>query len=217
MRFFPQESYFIKAIENVFSGVCIAWYKHSRGWENSRLRLGFASLSRILPTPLVFISGYANTENVFYCLNRIIWPRWSRSRQSYNSGEFFNKISFQNRFASFNEDEPLINYQDLLDRVKKAVTFLQGDDDQQIVISNKHLSLQTFINIDRNESLHVSESFRNASPCGSEIYLQVYLKVRESDSPFLLKRHSDSKEASAKSISTKQQSNNIGFMNRLKR
>ena len=25
-------------------------------------------LSRILPTPLVFISGYANTENVFYCL-----------------------------------------------------------------------------------------------------------------------------------------------------
>ena len=26
-------------------------------------------MSRILPTPLVFISGYANTENVFYCLN----------------------------------------------------------------------------------------------------------------------------------------------------
>ena len=26
-------------------------------------------LSRILPTCLAFISGYANTENVFYCLN----------------------------------------------------------------------------------------------------------------------------------------------------
>ena len=26
-------------------------------------------MSRILPTPLVFISGYANTENVFCCLN----------------------------------------------------------------------------------------------------------------------------------------------------
>ena len=25
-------------------------------------------MSRILPTPLMFISGYANTENVFYCL-----------------------------------------------------------------------------------------------------------------------------------------------------
>ena len=29
-------------------------------------------MSRILPTPLVFISGYANTENVFYCLI-IVW------------------------------------------------------------------------------------------------------------------------------------------------
>ena len=49
-------------------------------------------------------------------------------------------------------DEPLSNYQDLLDRMKKAVPFLQGVDDQQIVISYKDLSLQTFINIDRNES-----------------------------------------------------------------
>ena len=56
-------------------------------------------------------------------------------------------------------DEPLINYQDLLDRVKKAVPFFQGDDDQQIVISYRHISFQTFINIDRNESLHVSEAF----------------------------------------------------------
>ena len=30
---------------------------------------GLHKLSRILQTPLVFISGYANTENVFYCLN----------------------------------------------------------------------------------------------------------------------------------------------------
>ena len=28
-------------------------------------------MSRILPTPLVFISGYVNTENVFYCLTVI--------------------------------------------------------------------------------------------------------------------------------------------------
>ena len=27
------------------------------------------TLSRIIPTPLAFISGYANTENVFYCLS----------------------------------------------------------------------------------------------------------------------------------------------------
>ena len=64
---------------------------------------------------------------------------------------------FQDRFASFCVDEPLNNYQDLLDRVKKAVPFLQGVDDQQIVIC-KDLSLQKFINIDRNYSLHVSEA-----------------------------------------------------------
>ena len=28
----------------------------------------FAKLSRILPTPLVFISGYTNMQNIFYCL-----------------------------------------------------------------------------------------------------------------------------------------------------
>ena len=42
---------------------------------------------------------------------------------------------FKDRFASFYVDEPLSNYQDLLGRVKKAVPFLQGVDDQQIVIS----------------------------------------------------------------------------------
>ena len=109
---------------------------------------------------------------------------------------------FEDRFASFFVDEPLTNYQDLLDRVKKAVPMFKGVDDQQIIISCKDLSLQTFINIDRDESLHVSEAFRNASPCGSDIYRRVYLKVRESDSPFLLKRRSDSKEASTESMSS---------------
>ena len=56
------------------------------------------------------------------------------------------------------------------------------------------LSLQTFFNIDRNDSLHVSDAFRNASLCGKNIYRRVYLKVRESES----------KEASAQSISTEQ-------------
>ena len=38
-------------------------------YANHRLRLGFASLSRILPTSLLFTSCYANTGNVFCCLN----------------------------------------------------------------------------------------------------------------------------------------------------
>ena len=47
----------------MLSCVCITWYKHSRGRENSR-QFGFTWVCRILPTPLLFISG-----NVFYnCL-----------------------------------------------------------------------------------------------------------------------------------------------------
>ena len=73
--FFSRENYFIKAIQNffpVFAQPDINTRGVGRildGYANPRLRLRFAKLSRILPTPLVFISGYANTENVFYCLN----------------------------------------------------------------------------------------------------------------------------------------------------
>ena len=69
------EKYFIKAIENFFSCVCIAWYKHSRGWENPRQLCKTSTSSRVCitvsnsPNPSRVISGYANTENVFYCLN----------------------------------------------------------------------------------------------------------------------------------------------------
>ncbi|KAL9987853.1 hypothetical protein ACROYT_G002225 [Oculina patagonica] len=97
---------------------------------------------------------------------------------------------FEDRFASFYVEEPVNNYNELLDRVKKAIPVLRGVDNEQIVVSYKDVSLQTFINIDRDETLHVLEAFRNASPCGSEIYRRVHLKVRESDSPFLLKRRS---------------------------
>ena len=57
---FPRESYFIKAIENffpVFAQPDINTRGVGRildGYANPRLRLGFAQLSRILPTLLVF-------------------------------------------------------------------------------------------------------------------------------------------------------------------
>ena len=50
---------------------------------------------------------------------------------------------FEDRFASFFVDEPLSNYQDLLDRVKKAVPMFKVVDDQQIIISCKHLPILT--------------------------------------------------------------------------
>ena len=111
---------------------------------------------------------------------------------------------FEDRFASFYVEEPVNNYNELLDRVKKAIPVLRGVGNEQIVVSYKDVSLQTFINIDRDETLHVLEAFRNASPCGSEIYRRVHLKVRESDSPFLLKRRSNLAGTSAESTSTTQ-------------
>ena len=71
--FFPRD----KSNRKLFYCVCISWYKHSRRWENSRQLCKSLTSSRVciavsnLPTPLVFISGYANTENVFYCLNSV--------------------------------------------------------------------------------------------------------------------------------------------------
>ena len=82
---------------------------------------------------------------------------------------------FEDRFAIFYVDGPLSNHQDIPDRAKNAVPFLPGVDDQQIVISYKCFFAN--INIDRNDSLHVSETFRNDSPFQSEIYRRVYLKV----------------------------------------
>ena len=99
-------------------------------------------------------------------------------------------------------------YQYRLDCVKKAepVTFLQSFDNQQIVSSYKDLSSQTFINIVRSYSLHVSVAFRNASHCGirhlpTSLFEGKSLFERES---IWEKKSSDSKEASAESMSTKQ-------------
>ena len=73
--FFFSGKLFYNSNRKLYSCVCIAWYKHSRRWENSRQVYKPSTSSRVCmtvsnsPTPLVFISGYANTENVFYCLN----------------------------------------------------------------------------------------------------------------------------------------------------
>ena len=57
-------------------------------YTNPQLCLRFAELSRILPTPLMFISGYANMENVFYCLIGSMLKEWD----NYNTFvSFFHK------------------------------------------------------------------------------------------------------------------------------
>ena len=65
LRFFSGKLFY-KRNRKLFSCVCIAWYKHWRDWENFRQLRKASTSSRvcitawILPTPLVFISGYAN-------------------------------------------------------------------------------------------------------------------------------------------------------------
>ena len=50
---------------------------------------------------------------------------------------------FEDRFASFYVEEPVNNYNELLDRVKKAIPVLRGVGNEQIVVSYKDVSLQT--------------------------------------------------------------------------
>ena len=59
--FFSRESYFIKAIENFFSCVCISCYKHSRGWENSRQLCKPETKSRVCIT----VSNSPNPSRVY--------------------------------------------------------------------------------------------------------------------------------------------------------
>ena len=94
---------------------------------------------------------------------------------------------FEDRYASFYVQNPITDFLELLERVRKAVPVLKGIPDDQIRISYKDVQLATFVNIDSHKQLHLQETFRNAFPCGSDSYRRVHLKVRESDSPFLLK------------------------------
>ena len=81
LRFFPGKLIY-KSNRKRFSCICIAWYKYSRSLENSQVMQTLdivrtsqvcLTVSNILPTPLVFISGYANTENVSYSLSGYRW------------------------------------------------------------------------------------------------------------------------------------------------
>lgn len=98
---------------------------------------------------------------------------------------------FQDRYARFYVQNPITDFTELLERVKKAVDVLQGIPNDQIRISYRMYSWG-LVNIDSHEQLHLRETFRNTFPCDSDSYRRVHLKVRESDSPFLLKSYRSS-------------------------
>ena len=101
---------------------------------------------------------------------------------------------FQNRIASFFVNEPIIDYQDLVEHIRKVIPVFQSVDDKELKISYKDLDLDTFINIEPTDTfanLHLSEAFRNCGSVGSDVVdKRVLLSVRETDSPFILKKRS---------------------------
>ena len=74
----------IEAMENVFR-VCIALYKHERGWENSRQLCKPETKSRVCITvenspnaSSVYIRLCKHRKNVFYCFYKVTFPRKKR-------------------------------------------------------------------------------------------------------------------------------------------
>ena len=69
---------------------------------------------------------------------------------------------FEDRYASFYVQNPITDFTELLERVKKAVPVLKGTPDDQIRMSHKDVQLGTFLNIDSHEQLHLQETFRKS-------------------------------------------------------
>ena len=70
-----------QAIENIFH-VCIAWYKHERGWENLRQLCKPETKSRVFiivenspNASRVYIRLCKNRKNVCYCFYKTTFPR----------------------------------------------------------------------------------------------------------------------------------------------
>lgn len=122
---------------------------------------------------------------------------------------------FEDRFASFFVDNPIEVYKDLLKQVRKVIPVLRQISDEEIKISYKDIQLDTFINIDPSEdceNLHLIEAFRNYTTTGSDSNSnrrRVHLQVRETDSPFLLKKRT-STDTTRQSPNTKAELNTGG-------
>jgi len=63
---------------------------------------------------------------------------------------------FEDRYTSFYIQNPITNFTELLEQVKKAVPVLKGIPDNQIRILYKDVQLGTFLNIDSHEQLHLA-------------------------------------------------------------
>jgi hypothetical protein len=110
----------------------------------------------------------------------------------------------ESRFACFFTEKPINIYQELLDKIKEVVPYSRNIPSERICVANKVINLSTnrasdegiFINISPGESLILQEAFRNAYDRGSESFKRVHIKIREIDSPFIVKNHREFNENS---------------------
>ena len=73
------------------AGNCIAWYKHERGWENSRQLCKPETKSRVCITvenspnaSSVYIRLCKHRKKVFYCFYKITFPRKTQNSLLWN-------------------------------------------------------------------------------------------------------------------------------------
>ena len=100
-----------------------------------------------------------------------------------------------NRYGCFFSDEAILNYEDLLDKIKTAVPYIQHFPSENIRIAYKDVTLSSgagqsegvFINILSGNPMVLGEAFRNAYDCGTESFKRIEIKLREVDSPCVTK------------------------------
>ena len=95
-----------------------------------------------------------------------------------------------NRYVCFFSDDTGLNYEDLLDKIKTAVPYIQNIPSENIRIAYKDVTLSSgsgqregvFINILPGNPMVLGEAFRNAYDCGSESFKRIEIKLHEVDS-----------------------------------
>ncbi|CAB3988626.1 Hypothetical predicted protein [Paramuricea clavata] len=121
-----------------------------------------------------------------------------------------------NRYGCFFSDEAILDYEDLLDRIKTAVPYIQSIPSERIRIAYKDVTLSSgagqnegvFINILPGNPMVLGEAFRNAYDCGAESFKRIEIKLREVDSPYVakMKKQNTNTTAASRYNTTEQQS-----------
>jgi len=68
--------------------------------------------------------------------------------------------------------------------ILRAVPFW-NEKSSNLRIAYKDVELNSFINIEADEPMHLVEAFRNARNSGSDVYRRVEIKVRERDCSYV--------------------------------